>query len=432
MRVFYSWQSDLPNATNRGFIQKALENAARSIRDDNSIQVEPVIDRDTVDVPGAPDIAGTILDKIEKAQVFVCDVSIVKGRTRERPAPNPNVLVELGYALKALGSPRIILVMNTAFGEPELLPFDLRMKRVVKYHIPEEQQDRAGERKMLQGLLENGLRTILADTSAISDQASGSTESQLLSQRLRQVIDLMNEGRQYEQFSVAKLAGIMGLDKVSELEGYVLGHAEPPFAFLERFAKDFGVSQTWLKLGEGDPYDSAERFEISPIDYYERIVGLKPEQIIFVRDNSEDGDAGIILELAEWKYVVLPGTYSISSHVGGTGSHQIFSFYQLILKLLALEEAERKHRCVGRELDSEETMRLFSGKMFPGVLTLPRRRSSSWWYDFTDVNHEFHNAPEYPAEYGVEFVKAQEIVRSFLKTSKGNWRRLFRRRDPDQ
>jgi len=26
--VFYSWQSDLPNACNRGFIQGALENAA--------------------------------------------------------------------------------------------------------------------------------------------------------------------------------------------------------------------------------------------------------------------------------------------------------------------------------------------------------------------------------------------------------------------
>ncbi|HEY1376485.1 MAG TPA: hypothetical protein VGF55_06805 [Gemmataceae bacterium] len=30
--VFYSWQSDLPNATNRGFIQDALERAARDIR----------------------------------------------------------------------------------------------------------------------------------------------------------------------------------------------------------------------------------------------------------------------------------------------------------------------------------------------------------------------------------------------------------------
>ena len=29
--VFYSWQSDLPNSTNRGFIQQSLENAVNII-----------------------------------------------------------------------------------------------------------------------------------------------------------------------------------------------------------------------------------------------------------------------------------------------------------------------------------------------------------------------------------------------------------------
>jgi hypothetical protein len=415
MLVFYSWQSDLPNNTNRGLIGQALENAARSIRRDDSIQVEPVIDRDTVGVPGAPDIASTILDKIEKAQVFVCDVSIVNGGTEARPMPNPNVLIELGYALKALGPQRIIMIMNSAFGAPELLPFDLRMKRVVTYHVPPEEQERPAERKKLEGVLGSGLRTILASALANQDRAEGDSESKVLSRRLRQVMDLMNEGRQDEPFGVAKLAGIIGLYTVGELEAYVSGGVEPPFAFLERFAQCYGVSQPWLKFGEGEPYDSTERWELFPLGYYERIVELKPEQIIFVRDDTEDGEAGIVLKLAEWKYVVLPGPYSISSRVGGTGSHQIFSFYQLILKMLALEEAEHSHRCAGRVIDYESLIRLFSGNMFPGVLTLPRRRNSNWWYDFTDVYHEFQNAPEYPADYGVEFVNAQEIVRSLLE-----------------
>jgi hypothetical protein len=41
--VFYSWQSDLPNNTNRGFIETALDRAVKSIAADDSIQVEPVI-----------------------------------------------------------------------------------------------------------------------------------------------------------------------------------------------------------------------------------------------------------------------------------------------------------------------------------------------------------------------------------------------------
>ena len=118
-KIFYSWQSDLPNATNRGFIEKALEDAAKFIRNDDSIEVEPVIDRDTIGVPGSPDIAHTIFDKIEQAQVFVCDISIINLNTLSRPTPNPNALIELGYAIKALGWDNIIMVMNSAFGRPE-------------------------------------------------------------------------------------------------------------------------------------------------------------------------------------------------------------------------------------------------------------------------------------------------------------------------
>jgi hypothetical protein len=160
-KIFYSWQSDLPNATNRGFIEKALENAAKSIRNDDSIKVEPVIDRDTKDVPGAPDIAHTIFDKIEQAQVFVCDVSIINQNPVSRPTPNPNVLIELGYAIKALGWQKIILVMNTAFGKPEELPFDLRMRRAIAYHMPKEAEERTTERKKLEVAFTAALRTIL-------------------------------------------------------------------------------------------------------------------------------------------------------------------------------------------------------------------------------------------------------------------------------
>jgi hypothetical protein len=105
--VFYSWQSDLPGATNRNFILQALENAAKALRNDDTLQVEPVIDRDTLGVPGSPNISETIFEKINQAKIFVCDISIInqdliKQNPNIRFTPNPNVLLELGYALKAL------------------------------------------------------------------------------------------------------------------------------------------------------------------------------------------------------------------------------------------------------------------------------------------------------------------------------------------
>ena len=48
---------------------------------------------------------------------------------RRQPPPNPNVMLEYGYALDALGNQRLIGVFNKAFGKPDDLPFDLRHRR---------------------------------------------------------------------------------------------------------------------------------------------------------------------------------------------------------------------------------------------------------------------------------------------------------------
>ena len=84
----------------------------------------------TKDVPGSPDITNTILRKIDECDVFIGDLTFVSKSESGRYFPNPNVLIELGYALKSLSDGRLINVMNTAFGEPEgNLPFDLAHKR---------------------------------------------------------------------------------------------------------------------------------------------------------------------------------------------------------------------------------------------------------------------------------------------------------------
>lgn len=159
--VFYSWQSDLPNPTNRGFIQQALEKAVTTIADDHTVEVEPVVDRDTEGVAGSPDIASTIFAKITASDVFVADVSIISNPKEGRPTPNPNVLIELGYALRGLGHERIILVFNRSFGKIEDLPFDLRMRRLVVYDMPLDEESRAPERLKLEKQLENAVRSAL-------------------------------------------------------------------------------------------------------------------------------------------------------------------------------------------------------------------------------------------------------------------------------
>ena len=143
--VFYSWQSDSPNGMNRTLIENALKDVAKEIAGDESIDIEPVIDRDTQGVSGAPDVAATIFGKIAMADIFVADISLVLNG-KKRSSPNPNVLIELGYALHALGHERIVLVFNEASGKKEKLPFDLKTRRILIYKAEDGEADRSATR----------------------------------------------------------------------------------------------------------------------------------------------------------------------------------------------------------------------------------------------------------------------------------------------
>ncbi len=132
--IFYSWQSDLPNNKNRGFIELCIRKAIEEIKADN-INLDVVIDRDTKDIAGTPDIASTIFSKIDNSSIFIADISFINSDYDGRKTPNPNVLVELGYAAKTIGWENIICVFNTEFGKVEDLPFDLRFRRPLNYKI---------------------------------------------------------------------------------------------------------------------------------------------------------------------------------------------------------------------------------------------------------------------------------------------------------
>ncbi len=140
--IFFSWQADTPTKEGRNLIERALERAEKSIGDDTGVE-EAVrdleIDRDTKGVPGTPPIVETIFRKIDNAAVFVPDLTFVGKRLDGRPTPNPNVLVEYGWALKSLTHSRILPVMNTAFGKPtsEAMPFDMiHLRRPTLYDCP--------------------------------------------------------------------------------------------------------------------------------------------------------------------------------------------------------------------------------------------------------------------------------------------------------
>lgn len=134
LKIFYSWQSDLPKNQNLNFIETSIKDALKRLRQQKPISLDIKLDKATRNLAGSPDIAESIFSKIGNSSIFIADISIInKDYDGLRKTPNPNVLVELGYAARSIGWGKIICVYNTDFGNYNDLPFDLRNRRILNY-----------------------------------------------------------------------------------------------------------------------------------------------------------------------------------------------------------------------------------------------------------------------------------------------------------
>lgn len=161
--VFYSWQSDLPNSTNRKAIRSAIR--AASSKAEAISEVRVVIDEATRDLSGSPDIPASIIEKIETCDLFLCDLTTINSDCDEklRRTPNPNVLFELGYAVSQVGWSRVIMLFNQEFGNfPNDLPFDIDRHRASPYKIRQEKPQDKVSVKNLENLVFEAVSSVIS------------------------------------------------------------------------------------------------------------------------------------------------------------------------------------------------------------------------------------------------------------------------------
>jgi hypothetical protein len=174
--IFWSWQSDLDKRVTRDLVRDALASAIEDLHAELDERHE--LTSDTQGVPGSPDIVATILAKIDAAAVFVGDVTPVAVSSAGKAVANPNVLIELGYAKKALGLNRVITVWNTAFDGAEIdrLPFDMRGRRAPMsfYLMPNAQ---TGELRAARDGLRKAFTEALRLSVAVAATAAGGDTS---------------------------------------------------------------------------------------------------------------------------------------------------------------------------------------------------------------------------------------------------------------
>lgn len=272
--IFYSWQNDLLKKTNRYFIEDALKKTIKELNRDKEIILDVRLEKDTQGVAGSPDIAHTIFDKISNSHIFVGDVSIINSDEKpKRPTPNPNVLVELGFAARHLDWDKIICVFNTEFGKVEDLPFDLRPRRILPYKATAEEKDKTFLKLQLQTaiqaiishsenlMINSRTRVIqllineLEYNLVVSEKTDGSNVSpfetdrfsQAVEQNLRSLIDKETYRSINELYVLLRQTNML----INNLKGNVMHDSSSIFRIIENAKKTIpaGIQNVLSDLG---------------------------------------------------------------------------------------------------------------------------------------------------------------------------------------
>jgi len=150
--IFFSWQSDVK--PNRNVIKKGLKSSCAALSRNFGYTFK--YDESTRGKPGSPKIEDSVQDKIDNCDIFVADITPI-AYAGEKALPNPNVVTELGYALKCLGHERIILLASVGDYKDYQLPFDINHMHHGKIDATEKTCDLQKEiAECVKFILDNG------------------------------------------------------------------------------------------------------------------------------------------------------------------------------------------------------------------------------------------------------------------------------------
>jgi len=127
LKLFFSWQSDVKD--NHKIIGDALRKACDDIRSEGEYNI--VYDESTWARSGSPVIEDVVLEKIQKCDLFVADLTPV-ATTTKKDFPNPNVMYELGVAKSSIIDD-VILLLYTGSIDTNRMPFDINHQRLSRF-----------------------------------------------------------------------------------------------------------------------------------------------------------------------------------------------------------------------------------------------------------------------------------------------------------
>lgn len=178
IKIFYSWQSSTDLRFNKDFIRDCLYLAIDYIKSNTELQnLDFEILQGTDGLPGSPQVADKILQRIKESDIFIGDISVANNQSKFRKIlsniglvkhkvfQNNNVILEMGHAYGTLGEERLIGVLNSKYGSPHFdaqnLPFDIRhLKFPIEYNFSKIDDEEIAQKQLVKKLV-----TAIKDTT---------------------------------------------------------------------------------------------------------------------------------------------------------------------------------------------------------------------------------------------------------------------------
>ena len=282
-KIFYSWQSDLPGNKTRNFIRRCIDEAIALAEESEAIEAER--DEATTGVTGSPNIVTTLFDKIDDCDLFVADISLcfVGIRNDKKKSPNPNVMLELGYAAKKLGWERIICLCNVDYGRE--YPFDIAHNRITNYSFEGKTS------KEVEGDLTKIIFTNIRDIRKLKPMAKAGTAAHIIGS--------------YDFSDHSVFEGLIPVD-IASREGYILHNQELIQEAQQLVAEIQAIAIDSIATGDDNPTVPAWSVQSPASSNFQALVEKISGSEVSVQWKEEDLDKATI---KQWLDLDVPDAF---------------------------------------------------------------------------------------------------------------------------
>ncbi|MDN6860790.1 hypothetical protein QO207_29720 [Pseudomonas sp. CAN2814] len=178
---------------------------------------------------------------------------------------------------------------------------------------------------------------------------------------------------------------------------------------IERIHAATGVSERWLKHGEGCMYE----IETLSTYHWQTIAWLRSSNpsSLYLLISSKTQSLVLLAHLRSMHWKIYALGFSIDFWNWWGDEHYIPEIYSMFSELAH----DYKSRISGRIIDENLMASIMSGSTHPaGFLKKTNSFGSNWFDDLLDIRHKYPISEKYEAWYGVWFARAQEYFRRYV------------------